>query len=403
MSNEKKQAAKSRHLLFVVGMHRSGTSALTAALCQAGASVGNDTLAAVAGINDEGFWEDRQVVELNEALLEYHNLSWFDLDAADTHICGNAPLAERGKAILAKGFGEGCVEVIKDPRLCLTLPFWLDICHTLAITASVCFIERSSDEVAQSLHKRDAFPIDYCLQLIASYQQAIANVKQSLPSYAAVVYDQLITATDKTINGVIASLELPLTPHQVSGTSAVKPALRHHQSNTDAAEPHPNRSPDSLLKSMTHAFVERGIVLTELGQQHSDALAVIQKRDQQLEQTNEQLASVGEEHSTALATITLRDEQLADAQGQLAKLGKEHAHALNVVGERDQQLTLLNQELTRIGELHSLAQATVQQRDEQINQINSELSQVQRELAIHKSWRRKILASLGLMVRENKK
>ncbi len=51
-------------VLFVVGMHRSGTSALCAALAARGVSFGSDLLGPMAGVNDEGFWEDAGVVAI---------------------------------------------------------------------------------------------------------------------------------------------------------------------------------------------------------------------------------------------------------------------------------------------------------------------------------------------------
>ena len=63
------QADNNRKLLFVVGMHRSGTSALCAALEACGATFGGELLGAMPGVNDEGFWEDEAVVALNERLL----------------------------------------------------------------------------------------------------------------------------------------------------------------------------------------------------------------------------------------------------------------------------------------------------------------------------------------------
>ena len=50
--------SEARKLLFVVGMHRSGTSALCAALQGCGASFGDNLLAPMAGVNADGFWEE---------------------------------------------------------------------------------------------------------------------------------------------------------------------------------------------------------------------------------------------------------------------------------------------------------------------------------------------------------
>ena len=66
-------------LLLVVGMHRSGTSALCAALHASGASFGTSLLDPMSGVNDEGFWEDEAVVALNERLLEQLGYHWYSV------------------------------------------------------------------------------------------------------------------------------------------------------------------------------------------------------------------------------------------------------------------------------------------------------------------------------------
>ncbi|HEY7776066.1 MAG TPA: hypothetical protein VIC02_05945, partial [Kineobactrum sp.] len=141
-------------LLFIVGMHRSGTSALCAALHACGASFGDNLLAPMAGVNDEGFWEDAEVVAINDALLASVGGSWYA--PGELAIAGNWPeaavalFAEQAAEILQRGFGNGSLQVVKDPRFCLTLPLWLDLCAEHGMAARVCTTFRSPLEVAES-------------------------------------------------------------------------------------------------------------------------------------------------------------------------------------------------------------------------------------------------------------
>ena len=59
MSNTNKKQGR---LIIVLGMHRSGTSAVTRGLQVVGASLGGNLYPAMAGVNEKGFWED---IELN--------------------------------------------------------------------------------------------------------------------------------------------------------------------------------------------------------------------------------------------------------------------------------------------------------------------------------------------------
>ncbi len=62
--------------LLVVGMHRSGTSALAGALSILGVDVGQDLLPARTGENDLGFFELKQVHSFHEHLLLSGGRTW---------------------------------------------------------------------------------------------------------------------------------------------------------------------------------------------------------------------------------------------------------------------------------------------------------------------------------------
>ncbi|MEK8020254.1 MAG: hypothetical protein VSS75_025560 [Candidatus Parabeggiatoa sp.] len=63
--------------LIVLGMHRSGTSALTGLLSWLGVDLGLQLLPQHA-TNERGFWENFQVVEGNENVLKALNSTWFN-------------------------------------------------------------------------------------------------------------------------------------------------------------------------------------------------------------------------------------------------------------------------------------------------------------------------------------
>src|SRR6476660_8194420 len=61
--------------LLVLGMHRSGTSALARVLDLCGADIGARILGESAG-NEAGHWEDAFAVETHEQLLAAYGASW---------------------------------------------------------------------------------------------------------------------------------------------------------------------------------------------------------------------------------------------------------------------------------------------------------------------------------------
>ena len=74
MTEEEKSPQRA---LLVLGMHRSGTSAVTRVLNLLGAHLGSELLATKAD-NKRGFWEHAEVVAVHERLLTALGRAWHD-------------------------------------------------------------------------------------------------------------------------------------------------------------------------------------------------------------------------------------------------------------------------------------------------------------------------------------
>ena len=75
-----KNDIKSR-VIVVLGMHRSGTSAIARSLELLGVGLG-DNLHPAGFDNPKGFWEDRACLEINEELLRYFGSAYDRMDLA---------------------------------------------------------------------------------------------------------------------------------------------------------------------------------------------------------------------------------------------------------------------------------------------------------------------------------
>ena len=64
--------------ILVLGMHRSGTSALAGSLALTGVALGDDLLPANEG-NVTGYWEHRRLIALNERVLASLGATWHDI------------------------------------------------------------------------------------------------------------------------------------------------------------------------------------------------------------------------------------------------------------------------------------------------------------------------------------
>jgi hypothetical protein len=366
-------------------MHRSGTSALTAALCACGGTTGNNLLAPMAGVNDDGFWEDKDVVAINDLLFHEYHSEWYTPPINPITETSSAEIVSEARACIARGFGSGVVELIKDPRLCVTLPFWLQRCDESGIPYKVCVITRNILEVARSLTKRDEFPLSYSARLCEEYGRVLASVEEGYGPFVHVKFEDLISDSVACLESVCAQTWPALHMESSAIEAVIKPAYRHQRAN-DATDSLHGNVIDDLCKS----FVLRGQHLTELGLEHKNALQIIGERDQQLQVVHEDYLRLGGEHAYAIGVVVERDEQLQAANERIHQITGELDFYKESVLQATTRLLQLNADLnceavekeskTEVETLFLLLDRTLA--------MNAEL---QRELAIHKSWRKKLL------------
>ena len=73
-------------IIVVLGMHRSGTSLTTRALQVLGVDLGEHLIPPIDGDNDKGFWEDIDINDFDNALLERVGASWDRLKLLDESV-----------------------------------------------------------------------------------------------------------------------------------------------------------------------------------------------------------------------------------------------------------------------------------------------------------------------------
>src|SRR5271168_1288187 len=116
-----------RNPIIVLGMHRGGTSAVSGAAVRLGVA---PPLTPVPAANDNagGFYESLPVVYANYRILLAAGCAWnacLPFDPVRLHGLLTARDRQHLAATLRQEFGRADSRVLKDPRLCLTLPAWL--------------------------------------------------------------------------------------------------------------------------------------------------------------------------------------------------------------------------------------------------------------------------------------
>ncbi|MCB0629633.1 MAG: glycosyltransferase, partial [Lewinella sp.] len=214
--------------IFVLGMHRSGTSVVTHLIHRMGAYFGDiDQEMRPSDENPKGFWERNDVVRINEAILNSDKSNWFKISNFDVERCRISPDLEQAIESTISSLDKYTPWVVKDPRNCLTFPVWRKY-----LSAPVVVIPfRSPLEVAKSLQGRNSFPVEFSLALWQSYVVAAIRSAADLP-VIFVEYEKMIkspiqethTLYRKLVENGVENLELP---SDLIIQDIIDPTLKH--------------------------------------------------------------------------------------------------------------------------------------------------------------------------------
>jgi hypothetical protein len=218
--------------LCVAGMHRSGTSMIVRLLNLCGLHLGPDKdLLPPAPDNPEGFWENRAFVRLNDAVLKQRGGKW-DQPPPDDLGWETEPSLDRLHAKarrLVRRFRGRQPWGWKDPRNCLTLPFWQQVLPGMKVLICV----RHPAAVAESLWARNGLSCAQSFDLWLTYNRRVQAV---VPPDDRVVthYDSYFHDPRAELRRVLGLLGIGATPGLLDQACAtVNPSLVHHRTTED--------------------------------------------------------------------------------------------------------------------------------------------------------------------------
>jgi hypothetical protein len=178
--------------VLVVGMHRSGTSAVTGALAQLGLAAPFDEDRWEPSDDNPDHWESRALGLYDDLLLERLGGTWDRPPDPDWASSPELSFDESSDAAVAaaEAFPQDEPVVWKDPRVCLLLPYWL---HHLPKPVAAVFIWRSPLAVARSLQARDGLHLADGVALWERYTRAglagLVGVDTFVTRYESIVED----------------------------------------------------------------------------------------------------------------------------------------------------------------------------------------------------------------------
>ncbi|MDT5217205.1 MAG: hypothetical protein QOK18_5444 [Mycobacterium sp.] len=224
-------------VLFVLGMARSGTSALTRTLSLCGGTLPAGMVGRSRG-NPLGFWEPRRVVQLNLAILRRHGSPFFDpslrlqqegaFDAEEKAIC----IAEI--TALLTTLPAAPLVVIKEPAITALSAMWFEAARVAGFDVATVTAVRHPQEVIASLGKSGTKTSpELAGALWLKYNLLAERDTRGLPR-VFVEYANLLDDWRREVQRISAALAIDLNTRD---EDAIEEFLTHdlrHQRQSDA-------------------------------------------------------------------------------------------------------------------------------------------------------------------------
>lgn len=233
-----------------MGMHRSGTSLLTASLPLFGADIGqvDEHIAPPApqdpDTNRKGYFELQAVVDIDEALLAVMRRSWEAVGPwPDNWLTWPSvkTLQDIAAEYISHRFESVPLFGLKDPRMSRLLPFWQGVFAKAGVAPSAIVTIRHPLAVADSLSRRDGLTREHGLALWLSHTLAMIRDTRHWPR-VVVDYDDVLTRPEHQLQRIADGLGLD-PPHPTASAryaaNFVDKNMRHHRYSPDdpAMEP----------------------------------------------------------------------------------------------------------------------------------------------------------------------
>lgn len=152
-------------MLFIAGFHRSGTTIVTKLLAT------HPQLK--VGDHAEITWENLPFYETNRAILKANGGSWRKPPQVKVDVAMQARIVRVLREERAKG-----VNVLKDPRFCLTAPLWLSTAKAEGIKSKILVVTRNPVDSVRSLRRLYKVEMDEGLAL---YERYYMNLMREIP------------------------------------------------------------------------------------------------------------------------------------------------------------------------------------------------------------------------------
>ena len=375
--------------ILVLGMHRSGTSALSGAMSILDVYLGSQLMKPLDQ-NPKGFYENILLYRINERILKEIGSSWDDVFFKEEKL-GSIKCVDELTQVLKEEFQDSPLFAVKDPRLAYLFPLYVQALSSLGVEIKVVVPFRNPLEVAGSLSRRNGFSQEKGLLLWAYHFLLSEKLSRDFPRVFT-QFDELIQSPKKVFELIDSKLELNIASSfelkKYELQEFLTPDLKHHNvslGNLSESVPgiireivdqvsHLNEvdSTEKLDSLRNQLFENQSLFYNADIRSAIDELAHVkqglQAKDQELTQTKQGLQAKDQELTQAKQELQAKDQELTQAKQGLEHKDQELARARQELQAQDQELTQAKQEL--------------QAQDQELKQAKQELQVTDQELAL---------------------
>lgn len=147
-----------------------------------------------------------------------------------------AALRKEAVSYLEAQFESSNLFVLKDPRMCQLVPFWLRVLGDAGVAASAVITLRSPGCVTKSLNRRSRMPKSGAANLYLSHLLQAERETRGMPR-SFLVFDELLADPVRQARRIAHDLRLPLSDAPTDWSTCIEefvdPGLVNHSASVD--------------------------------------------------------------------------------------------------------------------------------------------------------------------------
>ena len=349
--------------ILVLGMHRSGTSALTGLLSMLDVYLGSE-LMPENYFNEKGYFENNFLYPINDELLNQMDSSWDDIFFHEKKI-SNVKNVDELKYEINKEFECSNIFAIKDPRIAFLFPLYKRVLEELEVVVKVVIPFRNPMEVAISLNKRNNFSYEKGMLLWVCHFFLAEKYSREFER-VFIDFNKLMSNPKGAVTLMSEKLHINFDEKYTNNSKQIndflEPELKHH-----------NISADNLSNNTSKIVRE----ILQLQDKFNDD-EIIGKLDSLREEFfGYQKLFYNQDIVNAFADFKLKSQSLVEKEKALQKITEELVQRKQQLSGKEQALQQITEELVQSKQQLSEKENVLQKRTEDLEKIKQHLSEAE--------------------------